>query len=189
MVPLRSLLKSDTEYVWSPEIDEAFTRVKSILTSDLVVHPFDPELKTVLITDASRLHGLGYLLMQYKENVPRLVQCGSFALTDHQKNYATIEFEFLAIVRAIDKCDFYLLGMDRFQVFSDHRPLEGIMQKELSDIGNARITKWRHNELCNEVSTSHGFLGKNYSLPMLYHAIPFLRVPKKKMKSFLRFEI
>ena len=143
-VKLRSLLKMNTEYIWSPEINEEFLKVKEILTSDMIVKPFDPELDTVLITDASRLNGLGYLLVQYdQENHPRLVQCGSFALTDHQKNYATIELEFLAIVRAIEKCSFYLMGMDRFKVYSDHRPLEGIMTKDLGDIGNARLVKWR----------------------------------------------
>ena len=143
-IKMRSLLKTSSEYVWTPEINEEFLRVRDILTSDMIVKPFDPSLETVLITDASRLYGLGYLLLQYDEGgASRLVQCGSFALTDHQKNYATIELEFLAIVRAIEKCSFYLLGMDRFTVYSDHRPLEGIMSKDLGDVANARLIKWR----------------------------------------------
>ena len=106
-VKMRKLLKANTEYIWTPEINEEFQKMKDILTSNLVVKPFDPELETVLVTDASRVHGLGYLLLQYEGQETRLIQCGSFALTDHQKNYATIELRFMAIVRAIEKCNFY----------------------------------------------------------------------------------
>ena len=94
-VPLRSLLKSDTEYIGSPEIIEAFTQVKSILTSNLVVHPFDPELETVLITDTSQLHGLGYLLMQYKalpggSQVDSLYNTGSCVTMIDEKEFWNI---------------------------------------------------------------------------------------------------
>ena len=37
-----------------------------MLTDQLLLHHFDPELKTHLVTDASRLNGLGFVLLQSK---------------------------------------------------------------------------------------------------------------------------
>ena len=67
LVKMRSLLKKDTAFFWSPEIDQEFVRSKQILTSPVMVKPFDPNLETGLLTDASRLHGLGYLLLQWAD--------------------------------------------------------------------------------------------------------------------------
>ena len=144
MVKMRSLLKKDTAFVWTPEVNAEFERSKEILTSDMLVKPFDPALKTGLLTDASRLHGLGYILLQWgAANETRIVQCGSFALTPAQKNYSTIELEFLAIVRAMEKCKFYLHGMETFKVITDHKPLLGVMNKEAGDLNSNRLARLR----------------------------------------------
>ena len=111
--------------------------------------PFDPEKNTFVLTDASKKFGMGYLLLQYEKqdtsrSKPSLVQAGSFALTASQRNYAVIELEMLAVQRAIDKCRFYLFGLDSFTVLSDHKPLEGIMAKELPELHNSRLAALRH---------------------------------------------
>jgi hypothetical protein len=67
--PLRPLLKKNAVFLWLPEHEEAFARVKDALTSPLVVRFFDPSLPTELLTDASRLKGLGYALIQRDEKV------------------------------------------------------------------------------------------------------------------------
>lgn len=146
---MRSLLKKDTAYVWSPEISEEFDKARELLSSPMLVHPFDPQLETHLLTDASRLHGLGYMLIQYNNTYdtaklrPRIIQCGSFSTTSTQQNYAVIELECLAIVRAVQKCDYYLRGMDNFHVITDHKPLIGVLTKNITEISNSRILKYR----------------------------------------------
>ena len=42
----------------------------------------------------------------------------------------------LGIVMAIKKCAFYLSGMRHFEVVTDHRPLLGVMKKELREVEN-----------------------------------------------------
>ena len=143
LVKMRTLLMKKNTFQWTPEINQEFIRSKKILTSDAMVKPFDPNLPTGLLTDASRLHGLGYILLQWEDKKTRIVQCGSFALTPAQKNYATIELEFLAIVRALQKCAFYLHGMKTFKVITDHKPLVGIMNKEMADLHNNRLARLR----------------------------------------------
>ena len=142
---MRSLLKKDSAWIWLPEHQSEFDRMRKLLSSELLVKPFDPNLDTFLVTDASRLYGLGYGLFQKNPASQRdqLVQCGSCSLTDTQRRYATIELEMLAIVWAIRKLDFYLRGLPTFEVWSDHRPLEGVFTKEIFSIDNPRLQRMR----------------------------------------------
>jgi hypothetical protein len=74
-VNLRQLLKKDVHFLWLQQPhQEDFELIYKILTSDLVVKPFDQNLKTELLTDASKLKGLGYALLQCDDdNRPRFV--------------------------------------------------------------------------------------------------------------------
>ena len=142
---LRSLLKKDVEYVWTPEQERSFSLIKKILaSSEMVVKPFNPQLRTEPITDASRLHGLGFALLQYNEgsSEPRLIMCGSRTLLDCETRYATIELEALGVIYALEKCDFYLKGMRHFEIATDHKPLLGIFAKETAHISNPRLQRF-----------------------------------------------
>ena len=139
--PLRPLLKKGNAWIWLDEHEQEFRKIKSLLISKSVVHPFDPDKKTVLLTDASRLHGLGFALLQMQnggENYS-LIQCDSCSLTETQERYATIELECLAIQWAVNKCEFYLRGLPDFKILTDHRPLVGLFQKSLHQLENARL--------------------------------------------------
>jgi hypothetical protein len=115
--------------LWLQPHQEAFELIRKKLTSPLVVKPFNKKLKTELLTDASRLKGLGYALIQREtDKTPRLIQCNSKSLTSAERGYAVIEIEGLAIQYAIEDCRFYLLG-NKFTVFIDHRPLEVVFKK------------------------------------------------------------
>jgi hypothetical protein len=140
-VNLRQLLKKEVNFLWLQQPhQEDFELICKILTSDLVVKPFDQKLKTKLLTDASKLKGLGYALLQRDENdYPRLVQCGSRSLSPAEKNYACIEIESLAIQYAVKDCRFYLLGALKFTIFIDHKPLQNIYLKPLSELINPRL--------------------------------------------------
>jgi hypothetical protein len=106
-----------------------------------VVKPFDQKLKTELLTDASRLKGFGYALIQREsDGTPCLIQCNSKSLTE--RGYAVIEIEGLAIQYAVEDCRFYLLD-NKFTVFTDHRPLMGIFSKALSQVLNPRLLSYR----------------------------------------------
>jgi mannosyltransferase OCH1-like enzyme len=46
-------------------------------------------------------------------------------------------------VYAIQKCEFYLKGLQSFQVLTDHKPLEGVFKKDLLDLSNPRLLRMR----------------------------------------------
>ena len=102
--PLRDLLKPKNAFVWTIDHDQAFTQTKTVLCSPPVLAPFDPKLPTMLQTDASRLEGLGFTLLQKHEDVWKLTQAGSRFTTDTESRYAMVELELLAVVWAIHKC-------------------------------------------------------------------------------------
>ena len=136
-------MKPKNKFQWLLEHQQAFELVKATLTAEdgpLLCH-FDPELPITLTTDASRT-GFGFLLTQKDKNSNTgLIQCGSMFLTPAEKNYAVIEIEAVAIQWAILKCKNYLLGTD-FQVFTDHKPLEGVMNgRDVDSLTNARLQR------------------------------------------------
>ena len=94
----------------------------------------------MLLTEASRLNGLGYALLQKEDgNKLRLITCGSCSLNETQNGYATIELECQAIQYAISKCRFYLLGLPNFEIVTDHKPLLGFFDKYIFEIDNPRV--------------------------------------------------
>ena len=96
-------------------------------------------------TDATRLYGLGFALIQKSldGNNISLIQCGSCSHSETQQRYTTIELRCLAIKWAVNKCNFYLRGLPAFIVLTDHRPLMGIFHKQLHELDNARLMRMR----------------------------------------------
>ena len=125
---IRPLLKGTT-WNWLPEHQTAFEKIKNILTSDTVILPFDPNLDTILLTDASRLHGIGFALIQIKKGNMRLIQCASSSLTPTHQRYTVCKLECMAFQWAIKKSNFYLRGLPHFEIWTDHKPLVGIFFK------------------------------------------------------------
>ena len=141
--PLRALLKKDTKFIWTDDIDKAFECTKQLLTSDQILKPYDPNLVAHLYCDASRI-AVGFALLQKSINGQiRVVQCGSKALDETQMRYSIVELEFLSILYAILKCKFYLLGNRHFLVYSDHKPLICLMAKNLNLIENSKLRRIR----------------------------------------------
>lgn len=61
----------------------------------------------------------------------KIVEYASRKLSDTEYRYSQLEREALAVVWACEHVVHYLLGAE-FSVISDHKPLEGIMNKPLS---------------------------------------------------------
>ena len=124
------------------EHQQAFERMKKLLTSNVIVKFFDSSLPTELLTDASRLKGLGFALIQVdKNNQLCLVSCGSRSLSSAESRYATVELECLAIHFALGKCRHFLLGMPMFTIVTDHKPLLGVFKNKMDETTNPRLLR------------------------------------------------
>ena len=151
----RDLLKSRHIWCWTSQHEAAFLRAKSVLSSPPVMAFFDPQLPTVLQTDAAKTRGLGFALLQRHGDDWRLVQCGSRFLTDTESRYAVVELELAAVLWACKKCHVYLAGMPHFDVVVDHRPLVAILNhKQLNAIDNPRLQRMREKLSAYSFTTS-----------------------------------
>ena len=68
----------------------AFSKLKNEVIVTLALNHFGASWNTQLITDASRLHGLGFVLLQHKGTSTKVIQCGSRSLSQAERNYSTL---------------------------------------------------------------------------------------------------
>ena len=129
-----------------------------------MLQPFNPNVKAVVMTDASRLYGIGLALVQVYKDKLALIQCGSASLSPTQSRYSMVELECLAIVHTILKCHYYLAGITRFEVWTDHRPLVGAFEKHLHLLQNQQLMRMREK-------LTFGHLKKAITSRTRYHAV------------------
>ena len=157
----RKLLRSGINFCFTPEMKEEFELCKAKMTTPTNISPFDPDLECILLTDASKIYGLGFLLLQKKANGEgfQIVQAGSLSITPTQQRYAVVELEALGIVCGIKKCHYWLSGLDHFRVLTDHKPLVGLWMKPLSEFTNMRLLSFVEKLMCYNFSVEY-FAGK-----------------------------
>jgi hypothetical protein len=80
-VKLRGLTGKNSSFLWLDDLQSEFDKIKDLLTGNLVVTSFDPNREPILLTDASRLHGLSFALGHMVNNQFKIVSCGSKSRT------------------------------------------------------------------------------------------------------------
>ena len=119
--PLSELLSPKRTWLWGPEHENAFMRVKEELAKPTVLALYQPGSKLKLSADASS-YGLGAVLFQNTTNTWRPVAYASRALSETEKRYVQIQKEALAVTWACTKFIDYILGC-KFVIEPDHKPL------------------------------------------------------------------
>ena len=108
----------DAVFQWGPECQDAFDRLKTLLTTNSITTSPNFSLPFRLYTDASTA-GLGAILAQVREGKERIICCASRSLNQAEKAYPAMKLECLAIVWAVAKFRLYLMSMS-FEVYTDH---------------------------------------------------------------------
>ena len=129
------------EWTWGPDQQKAFQLLKNCLTSPPILSYPDFSLDFIIHTDASGF-GVGSVLAQIQRDKGRekevVIAYASQHLNDSQANWSTVEKEAYAIVHAVKTFYPYLYGR-KFQVVTDHRPLQWLMSiKEPT----GRLARW-----------------------------------------------
>ena len=141
--PLNSLLKKDTTWDWSDACQSAFTKVKTLLSSNLLLTHYDPSMDIVVVSDASN-YGVGAVISHvFPDSSQKAIAHASRSLTPAERNYSQIEKEALAIVFAIKKFHKMLYGR-HFTLITDHKPLLSIFgsKKGIPVYTANRLQRW-----------------------------------------------
>ena len=138
--PLHHLTKKDVKFKWSNECEQAFCRLKSLLTeAPILAYPrFGGEEHFLLETDASGV-GLGAVLSQEQSDGKyHPVAYASRSLQPNEKNYPISELETLAIVWAVKYFRAYLLGHP-CTVLTDHAACLSLLNTPRP---SAKLARW-----------------------------------------------
>ena len=164
--PLRPLLSTTRSFVWEADQQAAFVKIKEALSKPPILAHFDPKLPTALHTDAAKNFGLGYALLQKHEDRWKLVKCGSRYLSPPEsRSYSIIELELTAIVWALHKCRYYLLGLHEFEIVTDHKSLVPILNNYTMDnLDTFRLLRLKEKTV-NYVFRASWKKGKEHALP------------------------
>lgn len=152
--PLRELLSTKNHWKWDTPQEQAFIRLKDLLSSSEVLALYDPILESTVSADASA-YGLGAVLRQRQtDGKLRPVAFISRALTETEQRYAQIEKEALAITWACERLQDYLIGI-HFNIETDHKPLVPLLSTKSLDEMPLRIHRFRLRLMRYHYSISH----------------------------------
>ena len=118
-----------SKWSWTNACEEAFREVKRLVTSDLVLMHYNPELSVSLACDASA-YGLGCVLSHVLPGgQERPIAFASRTLNAAERRYSQKDKGALSIVWRVKKCYMYLYGR-HFRLITDHKPLLSILSAE-----------------------------------------------------------
>ena len=129
---MRLLLKKNALFQRTESHEANFQRLKESISSDTCFMYFDTSKPITLQVNASQVGLGGVLLQEDSQGRTRPVAYASKALTPCETRYANIEREMLAVAWGCIKFHHYLYDR-KFICQTDHKPLEDIHLKHLSD--------------------------------------------------------
>uniref|UniRef100_A0A3P9MBI2 Gypsy retrotransposon integrase-like protein 1 n=1 Tax=Oryzias latipes TaxID=8090 RepID=A0A3P9MBI2_ORYLA len=139
--PLTQLTSVTKPFIWTPEAQSAFTKLKDLFTSAPILSQPDPLRQFVVEVDASD-SGVGAILSQREVNSGKLKPCAFFSrkLSTAEKNYDVGNHELLAIKLALEEWRHWLEGAEHpFIVWTNHKNLAYLRTAKRL---NSRQARW-----------------------------------------------
>ena len=134
---LTNLLAKDAPFEFTDEYLKAFHILKKALVSAPIIQPPDWSLLFEIMCDASDF-AIGAVLGQTKDKKHHAIAYASNTLTRAQLNYETTEKELLAVIFAIYKFRYYLVGA-KVNIYIDHAALKYLLTKKDA---KPRLIRW-----------------------------------------------
>lgn len=143
MNPIYNLTKNGVDFVWSEECQKAFDEIKKIITSDIVLVHFNPDLPIILEVDASNDGIAAVIKHKFPNGVEKPIAYGSRTLTSAESNYSMVDKEGLACIFGVKRFSDYLYGF-KFIIRTDHKPLITLFgeNKSIPIMAARRIHRW-----------------------------------------------
>ena len=130
-------MPKDVPFVFYEDYEEAFEILKRALITAPIVQPPDWNLPFEIMCDASD-YAVGAVLGQRVDKKLNVIHYASKTLGCAQRNYATTEKEFLAVVFACEKFRSYIVD-SKVTIHTDHAAIKYLMQKKDA---KPRLIRW-----------------------------------------------
>ena len=147
--PLQSLLKKDTEFVWTLVHQHAFDQIKLHVSNYVKLQFYNADKQLYIEVDPSK-KGRGVVMLQKdnimkddsKSEIPtnlRPISYASKTLSTTESNYSNIEHELLGLLFAMTHFKHFKYSR-LVHVITDHKPLVSLFRKSLVD-SSPRLTR------------------------------------------------
>ena len=151
--PMRELLSKKSTWLWGPNQDDTFQKVKSELASPPVLAWYDPSRDTKISADASS-YGIGAVLMQHIEGQWKPIAYASRSMTNTETRYAQIEKEALATTWAAEHFSDYITGR-QVLIETDHKTLVPLLNTKHLDSLPPRVLRFRLRLMRFDYTVAH----------------------------------
>ena len=157
---LRKMTAHNTPFVWNADLTEEFKNIKEYFKNGIKLSPMDPNKKIYLIVDGASSVGVGFILTQMIDESDetkgmRIIQCNSTRLTPAQLQYSPVEIELLSVHYALRSTDYYCRYAPEIIILGDCKAVGGLLEKELSDIKNARLARMLEEIMIYNLTFKH----------------------------------
>lgn len=140
VAPLTNLLRGGVDFCWTLGCQQAFEKVKMLLTEGPVLKAPKFDQAFQLQVDASNVGAGAVLLQTYEDGIDHPVGFFSKKFNSYQLNYSVIEKEALALIWALQHFEVYVGSSEGpLVVFTDHNPL--VFLHSLQN-PNQRLMRW-----------------------------------------------
>ncbi len=130
MNDFRHLQKAHTAWIWTEKETSTFVKIKETLRKIQPLMAIKRGEQLHLAADASS-YGLGAALTQKDaKGNERPIFFASRLMNEHEKKYAQVDKELLAVAWALERLDTLVYGQ-RVIVKTDHKPLLGLIKKPM----------------------------------------------------------
>ena len=136
---MRNLAGKNTHFLWTDVHEEEFRKCKAEIVREKFISPFDANNCLILYTNTSKIGGLGYALLQWRNKEEddkekdeedenrsgaaekhlaqyNVIQMSSTLITDTHRWYLVPELELLGVVFALKHCKYYTLGAEGINI-------------------------------------------------------------------------
>ena len=138
---MRKLLKKETRWDLTPEIDEDFVNLKKEIRESPCLAHFDANKDNYVTTDACNT-GLGATLWQKEGERFQPIAFASRFLTDCERKYAIYELELLGALWGLEYFRYYVYGK-KVNLLTDHQALQPLLKRNRAHKQySARLTRW-----------------------------------------------
>jgi len=122
---MRSLLKQNQRFIWTPECQRELDHLKQILLQSPILQPIRNDRPNYLYIDAA-ISGVGGAVLQFGDDGSPHISCYiSYATSDTQKRWAPYQLELLALGLCLKQYETIFLQSD-LTVFTDNAVVASI---------------------------------------------------------------